>query len=406
MQLPGQPLKRATVQRNLRSLGAQSACPEWWTPLYQSAFNGAAFLSQDWIETWLETYGIDFEGSWVWWTSDEKVVGGCLLLTRRISIAGMEFQSLFLNAAGFTSARSPVAECNDVLCVEGFDEAVADDMIALLAEMEWDRFVLVACLTDGVIKRVVTGTPSIKTEFENKPAPYIKLLELPDGPFTTHLTGNTRSQVQRCRRIYESTDGPVTVSPAPDLETAMEYFEEMARMHNDRWTSKGMAGSFSNQLAAGFHRKLIRRLWSSGAVDLVCVKAGAVTIGVLYNFIGHDKVYFFQSGFAYQKNNKLKPGLLTHCMAIENYRLQGMREYDFLAGESRYKRSLETHERALFWATIYRDNRSVRLLMLAKKLKGLLEKYKSKLKRIVPAFLGTHTYWDVVECALRGPYAC
>ena len=58
----------------------------------------------------------------------------------------------------------------------------------------------------------------------------------------------------------------------------------------------------------------------------------------------------YQSGFAYpEAAGPRKPGLTTHWLAIEMYRAEGMRLYDFLAGEDRYKTSLSNAEIALHW---------------------------------------------------------
>ncbi len=354
--------------------------PDWWEPLFASACNGAVFLSKEWLDTWLECYGSEFDGKWVSWSCGGKVVGGCLLLSRRIKIGGLFFRTLFLNATGRTTERSPLAECNDILHIEGFEDPIANDLAALLAEMDWHRFDLVACSSDGIISRVVGAIPSQKIEIEKKAAPYIDFHKLPNAPYVQQLTSSMRSQIQRCRRIYEGTSGVVSLSSASSVEQALQYFDEMARMHNARWTSKGAMGSFSNQLAVKFHRTVIRRLWPAGTVDLVCVKSGETNVGFLYNFITLGKAYFFQSGFAYQPDNKIKPGLLTHYLTIENYRERGLNEYDFMVGNAPYKRAFSTHERALFWGTIYRNTFAVRLLLFGKKIKELLRKCKLALK--------------------------
>lgn len=400
------------VQRHIRALDNQGDFPDWWDPLHKAACNEVVFLSTDWVATWLQTYGARFDGKWIWWTYSGEVIGGCLILIKPIRIGALFFRTLFLNASGATLERSPLAECNDVLCLEGFKDVIANDLIALLAEMKWDRFVLTGCSSEGIIRRVVAAVPSAEANLEHKPAPYINLLDLPDVRFDSRLSSNTRSQLRRCRRLYETIDGPISITPADSLDAAMEYFDEMTRMHNARWRSKGLAGSFSNQLALDFHRKLICRIWVDGTVDLLCVKAGDRCIGVLYNFISLGKAYFFQSGFAYQQDNKLKPGLLAHCLAIEHYRVRGLREYDFLAGASRYKRTLATHERALLWATIYGNTRPGRLLLRINKIKAFLGKCKAKLNSAIAQKSGYRTscLWVYslidVESAETGWFVC
>ena len=78
------------------------------------------------------------------------------------------------------------------------------------------------------------------------------------------------------------------------------------------------------------------------------------TIGCLYNFVHRGRVYAYQSGFHASRDNRLKPGLVSHFKAIElNYRL-GNRTYDFLAGDARYKRSLSNASNQLLWLVAQR----------------------------------------------------
>lgn len=68
----------------------------------------------------------------------------------------------------------------------------------------------------------------------------------------------------------------------------------------------------------------------------------------------------------------MKPGLLAHALAIQYYAENGRAEYDFLAGDSQYKRSLTSQSRPLNWSVLYRDNRRVRGLLVLKRFSDWL----------------------------------
>jgi CelD/BcsL family acetyltransferase involved in cellulose biosynthesis len=53
---------------------------------------------------------------------------------------------------------------------------------------------------------------------------------------------------------------------------------------------------------------------------------------------------------------------VTHELAIDHYRRAGEREYDFLAGDARYKRTLAKSFRTLHWTVVYRNAAWIRLL--------------------------------------------
>ena len=101
-----------------------------------------------------------------------------------------------------------------------------------------------------------------------------------------------------------------------------------------------------------FHRALLARGVPTGEVDLLRVAAGPRVIGYLLNLRAHCRVHAYQSGFDYANAGPHeKPGLTCHHAAVERARAMGDREYDFLAGDARYKRSLSTGSRDLHWLT-------------------------------------------------------
>ena len=64
-------------------------------------------------------------------------------------------------------------------------------------------------------------------------------------------------------------------------------------------------------------------------------RSGIFTISVY-----RRQVYAYQSGFLFEADAKLKPGLVSHVLCIEDHLQNGMALYDFMAGDARYKSSL------------------------------------------------------------------
>ena len=82
---------------------------------------------------------------------------------------------------------------------------------------------------------------------------------------------------------------------------------------------------------------------------------GTTTIGLVYHLVLSGRVHFFQSGFSYSQDRRLKPGLVTHYHSIVHCMSEGHVEYDFLGGGAtsvRYKRSLSTATRVLWWVEL------------------------------------------------------
>ena len=93
-----------------------------------------------------------------------------------------------------------------------------------------------------------------------------------------------------------------------------------------------------------------------GAVRISRTLAGDQTIGVLYNFVHDGRVLNYQSGFLYESDGRLKPGLVSHVLAIQDSIARGERSYDFLAGGGGHKSRLANREHAMKWIAIGRDS--------------------------------------------------
>jgi CelD/BcsL family acetyltransferase involved in cellulose biosynthesis len=117
----------------------------------------------------------------------------------------------------------------------------------------------------------------------------------------------------------------------------------------------GKTGAFAGDFLQGFHRRLVAEGVANGDVQLLRTRAGdGRIIGYLYNFLHRRRVYAYQSGFERSADNRLKPGLVSHHLAIEMNRAAGQGVYDFLAGDSRYKRSLANGVTELLWLVVQR----------------------------------------------------
>lgn len=351
------------LQRVITSLVAARRVPDWWFPLFEIASRPSIFLSADWLQTWIDVYGDEFEGQWIRWEEGGTVVGGCLIIARTVRKSLVGIRSVYLNATGDASVRTPFAEFNDVLCAAGYTDAIATSLSHFLSTQRWDRILLSGYEEGGVIDKLLPMMYTSAVETAPQLASYIDLDALNTDSPTNAVSPNTRGQIRRSRRLYEQRAGPLILRRAENLKEGGVFLDNLAALHNVRRGIKGEQGSFESKHVMTFHKQLLARLWNTARVDLLRLRTGDQDVGYLYNFIFRGKVYFFQSGFVYESDQKLKPGLLMHSLAIEKYRLEGLQEYDFLVGDSQYKRSLAKQSRTLYWSTIYRGTWKIQQLL-------------------------------------------
>lgn len=182
-------------------------------------------------------------------------------------------------------------------------------------------------------------------------APSVDLTDL-SRCFLDRRSANTRQQLRRSDRSYAAT-GRILIERAETLVQAYAFLERMADLHRASWVRRGQQGSFANPFFGRFHRALIARGHERGEIDLFRIAAGPRTIGYLYNFRyrGHSLAY--QSGFDYAGSERHeKPGMTCHHAAIRFATNWGATQYNFLAGEARYKRSLSDQAEMLHWVEV------------------------------------------------------
>jgi len=175
-------------------------------------------------------------------------------------------------------------------------------------------------------------------------------LSAQSGDWMAGLSANTRQQLRRSARAY----GDTRVRRAGTVEEAYAFLDALVELHQLYWTGRGQLGAFAQPFFRRFHRELIARGMPRGEIDLLRIGSEDAPIGYLYNFRYRGRVLAYQSGFDYAAaRGAQKPGMTCHQAAIDAYAADGVSEYDFLAGDHRYKRSLSNSKTTLHWLTVY-----------------------------------------------------
>ncbi|HET8709951.1 MAG TPA: GNAT family N-acetyltransferase, partial [Spongiibacteraceae bacterium] len=158
---------------------------------------------------------------------------------------------------------------------------------------------------------------------------------------TKQLSRNWRWKLRRSFKEYEK-DEALHIDAAHSIDEALEYFQQMGILHTQRWQRVGIAGSFAHENWVNFHRDLIQRAFDRGEIQLLRVACGPRAIGYIYNFLWRGSVHMLQSGFVSEQSNVLRPGYVSHILAMQFNAQRGATQYDFMTGDAEYKRILAT----------------------------------------------------------------
>jgi CelD/BcsL family acetyltransferase involved in cellulose biosynthesis len=329
-----------------------SATKAIWRPLAESCAS-SYFLSWAWIENWLLTLPHEAGLRLIVLDGGEAA---CFIGRRRLLRNGcVPSRALFLNATGWPEFDEIVIEHNGWLARDPAAWPLPRLLDQLVEHLPggWDELVL-----DAVDSHLLASEPALPNRLVRRrtyPCPVVDLAKVrvaKDG-YLSLLGRDTRAQINRARKLYEGR-GRVTIEVATELDRARAIFAELVALHAQSWTARGQAGAFALPYMQKFHARLIERRFDRDEIQLARVHAGDKTIGCLYTFVHRGAVSFYQSGLAYENDNKAKPGLVCHAELVRHNAESGRLVYDFLGGSSRYKASLSTESRELVSATLQR----------------------------------------------------
>lgn len=191
--------------------------------------------------------------------------------------------------------------------------------------------------------------------------------------YLDQLSGNTRYQVRRAKRLY-GLRGKLVATRAENVADALSYFVALKTLSTAYWSQRGQTGAFTYPFFDRFHNTLIRTCVPRRTVELIRVTAGDQVVGYLYNFVYKGWVYAYQSAFVFEDDPKYKPGLVTHALCIEQHIRQGSHVYDFLAGYSRYKSNLGMRGFDMLDIVLQRPMAKLRVENLLRQIKRSLSK--------------------------------
>lgn len=314
------------------------------------------FLSWLWIGTWLRHIPDGTQPHVLVARSSGKIVGLAIICRRRVWSLGPHARARWLlNESGDTRFDRLFIECNSILA-EQPDTIIPAGLDALTSRLRRaDQLVLSGIDADLELAACgAAGRAGLVSEVKQADTAlwvdYAKAHQQKKD-YRATLGRSTRQAVSRAMRLYAER-GPLEFRIMETTTDALAAFDLLSDFHRSRW---GRKGAFANPGFRPFHEELIARGVPTGAVRISRTLVGGQTIGVVYNFVHDGRVLNYQSGFLYESDGRLKPGLVSHVLAIEESISRGERGYDFLAGGAGHKAHLANSEYAMKWVAISRD---------------------------------------------------
>jgi CelD/BcsL family acetyltransferase involved in cellulose biosynthesis len=359
-----------------------------WSELLPKS-NQSFFLSTDWIFTWLSTL-----------PKEQKIicVVGCManepilafFIGKRKKPIDKLFnsQSLYLNTTGIGYYDELTIEYNSILVSSCINEEIyprvwSDTIKFLNTFIKWDKLYIpgateqMHALCNEMIK--IHKDPLHCTVRKNVHSYYVDLKKVRANSmdYISLLSSKLRARIRRSIREYEK-NGEIRLRRAETIEEAISMLNGLAELHQQEWSKRGYPGSFSNKFFFDFHKQLIENSFENGRIQLLKLYNDSYTIGYIYNFIYGKKILHYQCGFIYVNNHNMRPGIVSHYLAIIYNAKMNYNKYDFLAGDYEYKRSLSTDASQMSWLVLQKNRKIFLLDQMIRKNKKRYKIYRSK----------------------------
>jgi len=316
-----------------------------WLSLEARA-DASAFTSWGMVGVWLES----LPASCVPWVLSARLEGLLVGLAIVVEGTGRAFRHLpvrswYLHSTGNPASEGLASEYNGFLIDRRCGPELAGAMLEFLLREHAPRRLEIQAAT-GPLAALAQRPPDGLMADSRERLSYMVSLDAvrahPEGHLGL-LSRNARSQVRRSLRAYVGL-GELHIEAATSVDMAHAWMARLRELHAAHWDGKGVNSHFAHSpVARALHARLIDSAFGSGLIQLLRVKAGPHELGYLYNLVYRGRAAYYQSGFRFGLVDRDdRPGLVAHTLAVAHNAALGLRWYDFMAGDYRYKQSLST----------------------------------------------------------------
>lgn len=328
------------LHARLAPISSLEILEQQWRKL-ESESDGSFFTSWSWIGTWVRQNQDECRLQLFELHSNDVLVALAIVdiesITRRKIIRST---TATLNEAA-DIRRNMFIEYNGILTKRGFEENAWRELLEQLCTLKgWDEI------------RLTNVTANVAYEEASKKLGLTPVVDAANSAWVTSIDADTnidniisklgknkRWQLRRSIKEYQK-EGELSIDAATTAQQAQEYFQSMGILHRQRWQRVGEPGSYAYPRWVEFHTNLIEAAFNRGEIQLLRVQCGDRPIGFIYNFLWRGAVLVLQTGFATETHNTLRPGYVSHLLAMQFNAQRGFRQYDFMIGDSEYKSTL------------------------------------------------------------------
>jgi CelD/BcsL family acetyltransferase involved in cellulose biosynthesis len=350
---------------SLNTLPPLDELARMWKEL-QNRSEHSFFTSWAWIESWLETLPTNLTPLFLKGENNGQIVGAGIILRRtRRQFKLLGTPALYLHSTGDSELDAITIEYNGFLAERSRAPQIVEQFLTFLFvshEHHCNELFIHGGQDPQTIRRIAPrGTRLLVPRVRQCYSVDLNTMRESGENYLATLSASRRYSIRRNLREYAKI-GPLEVKTASSTSEAQSFLNELRKLHQAYWAQKQLPGAFTNPFFDKFIRHLIVKNFDNGVIQILRINAGIRAVGYLLNFVYEGRVYQYQSGFDYHICEKYNgPGYVSHMYGVEHNLKIGHHTYDYMAGDSAYKKAMGKPSAELSWQVVQRDTISFRL---------------------------------------------
>ncbi len=345
-----------------------------WLALEKKS-NSTFFLTWAWVGPWLIQLCNKQQSFYLLCAKkEEEIVGLSIIVKKNRKVLGLfNIQQWWLNRSGDELLDQCWIEENNFLMAANNEADIQQAMLRYIQNSDtWTEFIIgmsdqstIDCFSSlSVDSYILHDDKGYKLTYQN--------IKNSEQYTQSVLSRNTRQKLKQSEKLL-SKDGTLTIKSLSTSEDKLKHIDVIASLHIKRWEDTLTPSGFTNN----DFKRIFTKVIQSEDVEILYLVQKEKSLGYLIFFLYGDKVSFYLSALTSNSDNKIKLGMLFHQKAMMYYLGLGFTEYDFLAGDARYKKSLTNNFYCQQIVCFYRQKF---ILITEKWLKKLKNKIKSFLQ--------------------------
>jgi CelD/BcsL family acetyltransferase involved in cellulose biosynthesis len=314
-----------------------------WNEILAAGSGSTIFSAPEWLCAWWNSYGEAGQLVAVAVFADGRLVGLAPLYAERVpSFVGIAFKALRFLGDGSTDSDNL-----GFIIRPGYEEIFVRVFLKWFSEQrEWALCKLRTMPSDSPTAQFVLQAVRRLGWFNASATLPRSAILLPESwaNYLAKLSTKERSKIgylrRRVERLYTAR-----VHKCTSPEELPRCLENLFALHQKRWNARGGEGAFSSAQRREFYRQMTHSLLLRGLLELWSFDLDGRTVAVQCGIRYGNVVYALQEGFD-PGHAADSVGYVLRSYVLQHLIEEGIRRYDFLAGEEKSK------ER---WATDHGD---------------------------------------------------